>query len=749
MTVARSSDLVEAARSLHLLEPAQLAQLAALQARFPEARALARELLRLDWLTPYQINQLFQDRGSDLLLGSYVLLERLGEGGMGAVFKARNWKLGRVVALKLIRKECLADAEAVQRFRREIRVASHLDHPNIIHTYDADEVGSSHFLVMEHVEGTDLARLVRQRGPLRVASACDYVRQAALGLQHAFERGLVHRDIKPSNLLLASSGVVKVLDFGLVRLSPAAAELTTTLTDENVVMGTPDFMSPEQSLGSHAVDIRADLYSLGCALYFLLTAQVPFPGGTVGEKIARHLAQEPVPVEQVRSDVPATAAAVVRKLLAKRPEDRYQTPAGLAVVLQFAGTTSAGAPPEPTLASTTIVPARPARRRLTWRHWLAGAGIALLLAGGGLALFWRHDRDEATRTVEGAPPGADKVVPRGPRPLTNLKGVKPGPEDLAAAGLGKGQRPPDELTAVLGDCRQGAGAFRAVAWSAGGKLLAAAGADGIIRLWRTVQGGEAMLLKGHPGLVFSLAFAEGGSTLVSGGMDGSVRLWDCATGRQRHRLQGRNGHVLSVAVGRGRGGPLVAAGTQGRKVELWDGSQGALLDALDAGKEYVSAVAYSPDGEVLASGSMDGQVKLWGPLKGKLLDRLPPQRRGVFRLAFSGDGRWLAVAFRDGEVLLWDRNASSRAFSWSAHTGYVEGLAFRPDSKALATAGGDGMVKLWDLATRAADKQVAVAPAGNLLKRERSVGHVAFRPDGRYLATANPNGTVWILRVAP
>ena len=170
--------------------------------RLSRRRRLAGELIRRGWLTPYQVNQLLQGRGRELLLGSYVLLERLGEGGMGQVFKARNWKLGQVVALKLIRKERIDDPDAVRRFQREIRAAAQLDHPNIVLAFDADEVGGTHLLVMEYVEGTDLAKLVKQDGPLPVDKACDYIRQAALGLQHAHERGLVHRDIKPHNLLL-------------------------------------------------------------------------------------------------------------------------------------------------------------------------------------------------------------------------------------------------------------------------------------------------------------------------------------------------------------------------------------------------------------------------------------------------------------------------------------------------------------------------------------------------------------------
>jgi serine/threonine protein kinase len=285
-----AASLAEALRHSRLLEPAQLDELTqTLTAQSSEPRALARELVRRGWLTPYQVNQLFLGRGHELLLGSYVLLEKLGEGGMGAVFKARNWKLGRTVALKLIRKERLSNPDTVRRFQREVRAAAALDHPNVVRAHDADEVGGTHLLVMEYVEGTDLARLVKQRGALPVGQACDYVRQAALGLQHAHERGLVHRDIKPANLMLTPAGVVKLMDLGLARLDRAdGAELSSTMTMEGCVVGTPDYVAPEQTLDSHAVDIRADLYTLGCTLYHLLTGRVPFPGGSLGEKIAKH-----------------------------------------------------------------------------------------------------------------------------------------------------------------------------------------------------------------------------------------------------------------------------------------------------------------------------------------------------------------------------------------------------------------------------------------------------------------------------
>jgi tRNA A-37 threonylcarbamoyl transferase component Bud32 len=341
MPVDTVASFVEALHRGRLLDARQLDELMTrLLPRFPESRALARELVRCGWLTPFQVNQLFQGHGEELLLGSYVLLERLGGGGMGQVFKARNWKLGGVVALKVIRKDRLASEVAVRRFQREIRAAAQLNHPHIVRALDADAAGGTHFLVMEHVEGTDLSNLVRAHGPLLPEVACDLVRQAALALQHAHERGLVHRDIKPGNLLLAQApglrhaGLVKVLDMGLARLQapPDGGETSEMLTREGHLLGSLDYLAPEQARDSHRVDIRADLYGLGCTLYFLLTAQPPFPGGSPVDKMLRHR-NDDAPLEERRPGLPPAVVAVVRRLMAKRPEDRYQTPAEAAEAL--------------------------------------------------------------------------------------------------------------------------------------------------------------------------------------------------------------------------------------------------------------------------------------------------------------------------------------------------------------------------------------------------------------------------------
>src|SRR4051812_1778068 len=321
MVITSTTALVDALRQFRLLEPEQLGEAGHLESLHSDPEALAGELIRRGWLTSYQANQVLQGCGQDLLLGSYVLLEKLGEGGMGQVFKAKNWKLGRVVALKLIRKDRLDSPAAVHRFQRGGRAAAALDHPQVGRAYDADQIGGTHLLVMEYIEGTtDLARLVTKNGPLPVPQACEYVRQAALGLQHAHDRGMVHRDIKPANLLLTADGkVVKVLDMGLARLDSAEEDKSSTMTQEGAFMGTPDYIAPEQAVESHTVDIRADLYSLGCTFYCLLTGRVPFPGGTLIQKLDKHRYAEAIEIGTLRPDVPRAVAAVVRKLMAKRP----------------------------------------------------------------------------------------------------------------------------------------------------------------------------------------------------------------------------------------------------------------------------------------------------------------------------------------------------------------------------------------------------------------------------------------------
>jgi serine/threonine-protein kinase len=338
MAAEQTITLLDRLRQCDLLEAAQLEELAKLpEAQDPDPRALGRVLLRREWLTRFQINLLARGRGKDLILGPYLILDRLGEGGMGEVFQARHRHMQRIVALKVIRKEKLANEEAVKRFYQEVHAAGQLHHPNIVIAYDAGQAGSTHYFAMEHVEGSDLSRLIRESGPLPAGQACEYVRQAALGLQHAHERGLVHRDIKPANLFVSwdksGTAVVKILDMGLARIQSADGT-AKGLTQTGQVMGTPDYLAPEQAMDAHTADIRSDLYSLGCTLYYLLTGKPPFSGDSLAQVLLKHQMAEPEAPTGGWGEIPSSVRKVLRKLLAKEPADRFQTPQELVEALQ-------------------------------------------------------------------------------------------------------------------------------------------------------------------------------------------------------------------------------------------------------------------------------------------------------------------------------------------------------------------------------------------------------------------------------
>lgn len=321
-----------------LLEPFQLDLLTfKLRPRFDQVRTLAEELERRGWLTAYQIEQILQGHGRDLVVGPYQIQDRLGQGGVSQVFRAVHTFRRAVVALKILRPEHRDNLEALNQFRMEMRAVMQLNHPNIIKAVDVNPAGAAHFFALEYIEGTDLAKLIGQARPLPVAQACDYIRQTALGLQHAYERGLVHRDIKPSNLVITEKGTrVKILDMGLARMEwlPKEDTSVTPITrSKAVVMGTPDYMAPEQATDPETADIRADIYSLGCTLYHVLTGRPPFPDCSLAQKLLRHQQTEPLPVEEQRADLPAGLPLVARKMMAKRADDRYQTPAAVAAAL--------------------------------------------------------------------------------------------------------------------------------------------------------------------------------------------------------------------------------------------------------------------------------------------------------------------------------------------------------------------------------------------------------------------------------
>ncbi|MGL6073283.1 MAG: serine/threonine protein kinase [Fimbriiglobus sp.] len=277
-------------------------------------------------LTRFQAKQVKLGRYKRFeVAAKYRLLELLGVGGMGAVYLCEHMFMKRLVALKVLPVEKLQDPSALLRFYREARAVAALDHPNIVRAYDIDKYEQMHFLVMEYVDGVSIQEIVARHGPLDPYRAANYAAQAALGLQHAHQLGMVHRDIKPGNLLLERTGFVKILDMGLARFFDQKNDNVTEKFDNNCVLGTADYLAPEQAV-SNVVDIRADIYALGGTFYFMLTGQSPFPDGTIAHKLLCHQNEDPKPVTEFRGDVPSELLVVLDRMMSKDPDDRYQTP---------------------------------------------------------------------------------------------------------------------------------------------------------------------------------------------------------------------------------------------------------------------------------------------------------------------------------------------------------------------------------------------------------------------------------------
>ena len=334
-TQADEPDFLTVVRVSGLVDPVPLYEHTHRQAPDPYAppETVAERMVAAGLLTRYQADRLLAGDRSLVLSGRYCILDRLGAGGMGEVFLCSHLVMKHKVAVKVLPPDRAADPTALERFRREARAVAALDHPNIVRAYDIDSDGPTHYLVMEYVEGRNLHDVVKADGPLDVRRAAGMVAQVAAALQHAHERGLVHRDIKPANLILDAAGTVKVLDLGLARFfqpdgRPADGD------DGELVVGTADYMAPEQSFDSPSADTRADIYSLGCTLYYLLTGKAPFQEKSVARKLLCHQFRKPEPLKVVRPDLPAGLVAVVDRMTAKDPVDRYQTPAQVVAALR-------------------------------------------------------------------------------------------------------------------------------------------------------------------------------------------------------------------------------------------------------------------------------------------------------------------------------------------------------------------------------------------------------------------------------
>jgi serine/threonine protein kinase len=609
-------------------------------------------------------------------VAGYEILEELGHGGMGVVYRAREVERDRIVALKVIRRERLSSTDTVNRFRREAQAAARLSHPNIVAVYASDQDGDIHYLAMEYVPGITLQQLVDRNGPLPIAQACDFVRQTALGLQHAAEQALVHRDVKPANLMVvatqtasvehslrecgpegtrsasaphsggsgATRPLLKILDMGVARLyqlAHAPEESLTTLTRDGAVIGTPDYVAPEQLEDPHGADIRADLYSLGCTFYFLLTGKVPFPGGTLIQKLDRQRKETPPSVDQLRSEVPLAVAAVVRRLMAKSAAERYRTPGELAGVLEH-------------LAQTGQLP-------------------------GGHQPAPLHEEKAFTGHT-----GQVNAVAFAPNGQTVVSGAADRTIRVWDVASGKqrhryGESAPEPacLAVVPGT----------------GHILAGHGIG--IRLWEAATGRELLRLAGHTDTVRGVAVSRDGQNALSGGDDRTPRLWDLTTGREAHRLVGHKGRVTGVALS--ADGRLAVTGDRDSSLRLWDAKTGRELRSFAVPKGAVLAVALSPDGRAVLSAHFDTTLRLWDRETGRELRRFTGHKQMVSCVAVSPDGARLASGSHDGTVRVWDPVSGSELWCCQGHSGAVLAVAFAPDGKRLLSGGADQTLRLWQM----------------------------------------------------
>jgi WD40 repeat protein/serine/threonine protein kinase len=641
----------------------------------------------------------------------------------------------RRVALKVPPPKKLAGPGMMQRFIREAQALAALDHPNIVRAHDLEKFGKLYMLAMEYVDGPNLRDLVIENGPLPAGRAAHYIAQAAQGLQHAHEAGWVHRDIKPANLLVDQAGVVKVLDLGLAYLLGEDVESPTRKFDDNAVLGTADYLAPEQAIDSHEVDIRADIYSLGATMYFTLTGRTPFEGSTIAQKLMAHQVAEPTPVSKLRPDVPQGLALVLAKMMAKSPADRYQTPAEVAQALIPFTSDADLAPPrrkdgstvirrtsEPTLASTLHARTRSGKttrntghRVVTWFNRLDtkskaavgfAAGSGLLLTGVLLAFLFRgHKAGVADRANASA---------------QSLISPRPGPTASAGERLVfQAHRGIAECVRLLPDGR-----------------FVTAGDDRVIRLWDA--GGRQIVrqLEGHTETVRTVTTVPtDGRLLVSAARDGTLRLWDLESGAELRRFIGHVGQVWCGDVSPD-GRRLLSCG-QDKTVRLWDLRTGVEVRKLLAHADTATSVAFLPDGHRAVSCGIDKSVRLWNTQTGVELNSIALPDR-AYRLTISPDGQRVVVGCRS-EAHVWDLETDKvTVFDASMDRGfYLEQARFAPDGRWLLGGGSDGVVRLWNVATGR-----ELAPIRALVKGK--VLEVIWGAEGRSFAVSCGDGTIHV-----
>jgi serine/threonine protein kinase len=732
----------------------------------PDPKKLAALLVHEGLLTPFQAEQFLAGRSKGFTLGGYQVLQRLGTGGSGMVYLAEHEVMRRRVAIKILPPEVVDEPGVLERFRREAQAVAALDHPNIVRAYDFRQEGSLHFLVMEYVDGTSLQELLDRRGPLPIPRACAYIQQAALGLQHAHEAGLVHRDVKPANLLVDRAGVVKILDLGLARYAPEGESLTKKF-DEHAVMGTADYLSPEQALNLHNVDGRADIYSLGATLYALLAGQPPFHEGTVTQKLLWHQMLEPRALAEIRPEVPRDLARVVTRMMAKDPDERWQTPAEVAEALApwAEGVFPAEAPsskrlrngdardtPSPYVKprSTRNLKAEAAadsaaRRREGHRTsrklpsaprdldvrlkkgelpagkgWglvlaVGGAIVALLLTVGGLIALLAMGPQ---RTIEPEPATRPDQVKKG----------KPAPAVL--------KKPLFELPDKVGEIMvlpSHQDAVERVAFLPDGQHLVSAGKDKTLILWDLKTRQRVRTFTGHQDRVTCVCPSSDGSRILSGSADGTARLWVVANGQEEKRYTGHKGPVRAVAFVQNHNQVLTAG--DDTRVLVWDRNNPRILKEIIGHKAPVVALAPLLAGraDVLA-GSWDRTVRLWNPEDAKEVRAYPGHGGLVSSVALTADANRLLTGCHDSKVRLFETHSTRLLHTFEGHTAPVWAVSIAPDGLRALSAGEDTRINVLDL--------FHSKPMLSFPGHTKGVTGLSFSPTSRHFASSSLDGTI-------
>jgi len=645
-------------------------------------------------------------------VGPYRILELLGRGGMGMVYRAHDPQLGRDIALKMLLPALAADAEARFRFLREARAVASLAHDHIVTIHQVGEANGLPFLVMELLSGMSLAHWLESGAQATLPQILRIGRDIACGLAAAHARGLVHRDIKPANLWLEDLAVspkarsspifrVKILDFGLARLSNAGAGLT----QHGTIMGSASYIAPEQAAGA-PVDGRADLFSLGCVLYRLCTGRLPFPGDGFLDSLVLLATTSPPPVRNLNPAVPPGLATLIMRLLAHNPEQRPVSAQEVADTLQE-GITEGQAEEVP--SGWKAAPLWQPRRQRPWRRrpWLGMVLIGLVtgILAGGITVLWGWLAVSPSK--EPARPVAQPVAPS--------------PEE----------RRPIRLK-FQGAYRAHFNEIRSLAYSPNGRCLATGSFDGSAVLWDVSTMQAMARLMGHRGVVEAVAFAPDSATLVTASSDGLLRLWNVPTGKPLGERLAHQGGANGLAFGRsGTGSWLLISGGSDHRIRLWQPDLTGEPTVLAGHKDRVDTVALSPDGTRIASGSCDRTVRIWDTRTCQALAELGGYADRVSHLVFAPDSKVLATADADEQsVRLWDVAGKREKQLRLPHKGNVHGVSWSPDGQLLAAVPQrDGGVVVWDLVT---GRRVDVGPG-----QADYAWAVAFAPDGKSVAAGD------------